>query len=932
MVPTGSAEPLPLGRHAPLRGRASELTALARLVEAVLAGQSRVLVIRGEPGAGKTALLDYLAGQAPGCRVVRALGVQSEMELAFAGLHQLCVPMLARLDGLPEPQREALRTAFGLSAGPAPDRFLVGLAVLSLLSEEAGEQPLLCLVDDHQWLDSASAQALGFVARRLAADPVGLVLTARDPVTELAGLPELTVEGLPDDDARALLDSALAGPLDARVRDQIVAETRGNPLALLELPRGLTPAQLAGGFGLAGVRPLSGRIEESFLRQLQALPPDALRLLQLAAADPSGDVALVWRAAGRLGIPVQAGAPAVEAELAEFSPRVRFRHPLVRSAAYRSASVQDRREVHRVLAEVTDPRLDPDRRAWHRAGAAPGPDEEVASELERSAGRAQARGGLAAAAAFMERAALLTPDPARRTQRLLTAARAKCDSGALDAALGLLVAVEADPLDAQQAAEVELLRGQIALDQRRGDDARRLLLSAARRLEPADAGMARAAHLDALVAAIWAKDIASPEVREVAEAARTAPPGPVPPRPVDVLLDAVALRVTAGYAAAAPALTRSLETVLALDAVPSGSARWRWLAGGRIGQIIAMETWNFESWRTLAASQVAFSRDTGALMHLTFALNYLARTHILAGDLAAAARLVEEDHLIAEAVGHPPIADTAMMLAAWQGREQAAAELIEAISTEATAPARTGWSASRPTRARCCTTASGAAPPPVTPRGRRSSANRWDTAPTSCRNWPRRRPGPATGRSWRPRLTGCRNAPAPRRPSGCWGSRPGSAPCSATASGRAAAPRVDRAAGPHAGSRATGPGAPPVRRMAAPRAAARRGAGAAAHGARDARRDGDHGVRRAGRAGTAGDRGDRAASGTSRTAIELTAGSPGRAAGPDGLSNPQIGARLFISPRTVQYHLRKVFAKLGITSRSQLAQALHGDLDAIAVP
>ena len=347
-----------------------------------------------------------------------------------------------------------------------------------------------------------------------------------------------------------------------------MAETRGNPLALLELPRGLTPAQLAGGFGLPGARPLSGRIEESFLRQLQALPPEALRLLQLAAADPSGDVALVWRAAGRLGIPVQAGAPAVEAELAEFSPRVRFRHPLVRSAAYRSASVQDRREVHRVLAEVTDPRLDPDRRAWHRAEAAPGPDEEVASELERSAGRAQARGGLAAAAAFMERAALLTPDPARRTQRLLAAARAKCDSGALDAALGLLIAMESDPLDAQQAAEVELLRGQIALEQRRGDDARRLLLSAARRFEPVDAGMARAAHLDALVAAIWAKDIASPEVREAAEAARTAPPGPVPPRPVDVLLNAVALRVTAGYAAAAPALTRSLETVLALDAFP----------------------------------------------------------------------------------------------------------------------------------------------------------------------------------------------------------------------------------------------------------------------------------------------------------------------------------------------------------------------------
>ena len=356
-------------RAAPLRGRNSEVGALGRIVEAVRAGESRVLVIRGEPGVGKTVLLDLLATQASDCQIVRALGVQSEMELAFAGLHQLCVPMLDRLDRLPVPQREALQTAFGLiSAGPAPDRFLVGLAVLSLLSEVAGERPLICLVDDQQWLDRASAQALGFVARRLAAEPVGLVFATRDPGDELAGLPELVIEGLQEDDARALLDSVVAGPLDARVRDQVVAETRGNPLALLQLPRGMTPAELAGGFGLAGARPLSGRIEESFLRQIQVLPPDAQRLLQLAAADPSGDMSLVWRAAGRLGIPVQAGAHAVEAELAEFSPRVRFRHPLVRSAAYRSASVTDRREIHRALAEVTDPQLDPDRRARPRPG------------------------------------------------------------------------------------------------------------------------------------------------------------------------------------------------------------------------------------------------------------------------------------------------------------------------------------------------------------------------------------------------------------------------------------------------------------------------------------------------------------------------------------------------------------------------------------
>ena len=401
------------GRAAQLTGRSGELSLLDRLIDAVHAGQSRVLVVSGEPGAGKTALLDYLAGRADGCRVERAAGVESEMELAFAGLHQLCAPVLDRLDRLPEPQRDALRTAFGLSAGPAPDRFLVGLAMLGLLSEVAGQQPLVCLVDDEQWLDRASAQALGFVARRLGADPVGLVFAARVPGEDLRGLPQLAVEGLRAHDARALLDSVLAGPLDARVRDRFVAEARGNPLALLELPRWVTPAELAGGFGL----PLAGRIEETFRRRVQALAPDSRRLLQLAAADPSGDASLVWRAARKLEIPLQAATPVVEAELAEFGAQVRFRHPMVRSAAYQSASLPDRQEVHGALAEVTDPQSDPDRRAWHWAQAAPGPDEDVAEELERSAGRAQARGGLAAAAAFLARAALLTPDPGRRAGR-----------------------------------------------------------------------------------------------------------------------------------------------------------------------------------------------------------------------------------------------------------------------------------------------------------------------------------------------------------------------------------------------------------------------------------------------------------------------------------------------------------------------------------
>jgi AAA ATPase domain len=564
---------------------------LDQLIRSVWAGKSRVLVVHGDPGVGKTALLDYLAGKATGCRVERAAGIQSEMELAFAGLHQLCAPMLDRLEAIPVPQRDAARIAFGLSAGSAPDRFLVALAVLSLLSQVAGQRPLVCVVDDEQWLDQASAQALGFVARRLGAEPVGLVFAARAPGEELAGLPELAVAGLAGSDARALLDSVLAGPLDARVRDQIVAETRGNPVALLELPREVTPAQLAGGFGLPRAGPLSGRIEDSFRRRIDALAAETRRLLQLAAGDPVGDPLLVWQAAARFGIGVQAAAPAVEAGLVEFGAQVRFRHPLVRSAAYLSASRQDRQDVHSALAEVTVPRADPDRRAWHRAQAAPGPDEVVAGELERSASRAQGRGGLAAAAAFLERAALLTPDPVRRTRRLLAAARAKRNAGALDAALGLLVAVEAGPLDELRTAEVEHLRGQIALDQRRGTDAARLLLSAARLLEPLDVGLARETHLEALwEAAMWSGDLDIPGgVREVAEAALAAPPGPDPPRAADVLLDAFALRLTDGHAAAAAALTRALGLVLDLDISSGEVGRWLRLAGGRVSQIIALE-------------------------------------------------------------------------------------------------------------------------------------------------------------------------------------------------------------------------------------------------------------------------------------------------------------------------------------------------------
>ena len=644
-------------------------------------------MVCGEPGVGKTALLEYLVEQASGCRVLRAAGVQSEMELAFAGLHQLLAPILDRVERLPGPQRDALRTAFGVSPGSAPDRFHVALAVLSLLSDVAEEPPLICLVDDEQWLDRASTQVLAFVARRLEVESLGLVFAARTPSGDLAGLPELVVEGLSRDDSRALLDALLTGPLDARVRDQIVGETRGNPLALVELFRGLTPAELAGGFGLLRAA-LPRGIEESFRRRLDALPPETRCLLQIAAADPLGDPLLVWRAAELLAIGTEAATAAIEAELIEFGARVRFRHPLVRSAAYRSASLQERQRVHQALAEITDPEIDPDRRAWHLAQAAAGPNEDISAELERSAGRAQARGGLAAAAAFLERAATLTPEPGRRAQRLLAAATATRDAGALDAALGLLVVVEAGPLDELQRARVDLLRGRIALEQRRGVDAGLLLVSAAKRFEPLNAELARETHLEALAAAM-AGDLDVPGgVLEVAGAARAAPPGPDPPRAVDVLLDAFAMRLTDGYAAAAPVLARALELLLTLKATDDEGGRWLWLAGGRAGAIVAVESWDAESWHALAARLTQVARDTGALVNLQLALNFLARSHLLAGELTTAAVLVEEDRQIAEATGNPTLGNAEMMLAAWRGQEAQALELIRATLPEATAR---GW-------------------------------------------------------------------------------------------------------------------------------------------------------------------------------------------------------------------------------------------------
>ena len=658
-----------------LWGRRQQCEALDGLLADVRAGRSRVLVVSGEPGIGKTALLGYAAETAQDFQVVHAEGVESDMELPFAALHQLCGRMLSRLDRLPGPQRAALGVAFGLRPGSAPDRFLVGLAVLGLLSEVAADQPLLCLVDDAQWLDQASAQALAFVARRLDAESVALLFGTRDPAAAggLAGLPGLVVEGLPDADARALLASVMPGRLDERVRDRIIAESGGNPLALLELLHGMTAAELAGGFGLPGAGPLSGRIEDIFRRRLAPLPAQTQRLLLLAAAEPTGDPALLWRAADRFGIGAGAADAAESGGLLVVGARVTFRHPLVRSAIYRSASLHDRREVHHALAEATDPQLDPDRRAWHFAQAAPGPDEDVAAELERSADRAQARGGFAAAAAFLERATALTLEPAREAERGLAAARAMAQAGAFDAALRLLVTAEAGPLDEFQRARADLLSGQIAFASSRGSDVPPLLLKAAKRLEPLDARLARETYLQALSGAVYAgRFVTGGGLRKAAEAARAAPVVPQPPSAPNLLLDGLALLITEGYAAAAPTLKRALSAFSGEDISTEEGLRWLWLACPA-AQIL----WDDQSWDLLSTRHVQLARDAGALGVLPIALAQRTGLHLYQGDFAEAAALIDEATAITEATGSqlPPYA--ALGLAAFRGQERQASELIE---------------------------------------------------------------------------------------------------------------------------------------------------------------------------------------------------------------------------------------------------------------
>ena len=674
---------LSFGDPVGLINRDREVEVLISLLEAVEAGQSRALVVRGDAGVGKTALLDFLAHQGSDFRTVRVAGIQSEIELAFAGVHQLCAPALDALDRLPGPQRDALATAFGISSGDPPNRFVVGLAVLSLLSDVARDRPWICLIDDAQWLDRVSSQTLAFVARRLLAESVAIVFAVREPIQEpdFDGIPVLRLTGLSRADARALLDSAIPGRLDERVCDRIVTETHGNPLALLELPRGLTSDELAGGFGLPYAGPLVGRIEQSFVRRLSLLPPASQRLLLLAAAETVGDVALIRRAADRLDLGPDAIAAAEAVGLVRVGGGFRFRHPLVRSAAYRTARPDDRRAAHRALADATDPQVDADRRAWHLAHATLGADEVVAHELEQSADRAKRRGGVAAAAAFLARATDLTPDPERRGKRALAAAQAKFEAAAIDSVEELLAVAEGSPQDDLQKGQLARLHAQIVFARHRGSDAAPLLLEAAHRLEGLDVGLARETYMDALAAALYAGRLSrGVGTREVAEAARSGPAGPQPPQPIDLLVDGMATHYIDGSVAAVPMLGRALRAIVHEQGRNAEDLRWLWLTNP-----IAFEVWDDEAWDQLTARAVKVARDSGSLAALRVALAFRATVLVFGGDFEAGSVLLEESDAISVAAGlAAPGNYTRQNLAAWRGDEARVLNLIGTDVKEAT--------------------------------------------------------------------------------------------------------------------------------------------------------------------------------------------------------------------------------------------------------
>jgi DNA-binding CsgD family transcriptional regulator len=902
-----------------LRGRREECAALDGMLAAVRRHESRALVVRGEAGVGKTALLDHAVAQASELRVVRATGVESEMELAFASLHQLCAPMLEGLERLPEPQRDALRIVFGLAAGPAPDLFLVGLAALSLICEAAEEQPLLCVVDDVQWLDQASARTLGFVARRLGADPVGLLFGAREPGIELRGIPQLEVRGLRNGDARALLGTATRSILEARVVDRIVAETRGNPLALLELPRGLSADQLAGGFGLLDADALPDRLEDTFLRRLSELPSGAARLVLLAAAEPVGDPLLVWQAARRLGI--DPSAADATGDLLTIGDRLTFRHPLVRSAVYRSASPRDRQATHRALAEVIDPAVDPERRAWHLAAAATGPDEAVAAELERSADRARARGGLAAAAAFLRRAVALTQDPARRADRALAAAQASLHAGAFDAALGLLSTAEATDLDPLPRARAELLRAQVA-SARAGTDAPARLLKAAAHLEPLDAQLARETYLDAWGAALFAGRLAGEDtLREVSEAALGAPPAADADRASDLLLDGLACLITDGRPAAAPKLRRGVRAFLTGEIPVEKGLQW-----GVLASSASVELWDFDSWEAVITGQMERARDAGALAPLSIALSGVGIVVAWRGDLVGAAQVIAEADAVTEATGTRIAPYGAMLLAALTGREDLARQRIDVPIDEALA-AGEGLAVQYGHWAKAVLANGLGRADEALAAAQRAA----DVRPALfIASWALPELVEAAARAGRPDVaaSALERLVAATSVGGSDWALGITARCRALLADVDAAEDLYQQAVEHLGRTRLAPELARARLLFGEwlRRARRRGE------ARAQLRDAYEAFAAIGMDGFADrarrellEAGETVRRRTVDARDELTAQERQVALlARDGLSNPEIGARLFLSPRTVEWHLRKVYTKLGIGSRRDLTHALPG--------
>jgi DNA-binding CsgD family transcriptional regulator len=677
-----------------LVGRSAEREALGGLLARAADGYSGALVLRGEAGAGKTALLDetVAAAVAGGLRTARLTGVEPETQLGYAGLHRFLLPFADHLERLPDPQRDALRSTFGLVAGPPADRFLVALAVLTLLAEAASAVPLVCVIDDLQWLDPESVVVLGFVARRLYAERVVLLFAVREPAGELpalAGLPELVVAGLAEDAALELLASLAPGRLSPAVGARIVAETGGNPLALVEVAGELSPDQLAGAEALPEPLPAAGSLEQAFGRRVRRLPAEARLLLAVAAAEPTASEALLWRAAGQLGIDPDAAAAADLGDLAEVDSQVAFRHPLVRSAVYYGIPLGQRRLIHQALAAVEDG-SEPDRVAWHLGMAAVGSDEAVAARLEQAAGRARDRGGYAATVTFLTRAAELSAGEGPRAGRLLAAAEAALIAGQPFRAGALLEEATPNLGDPLARAQARRLQGTLRLALGRADEAATVLLEAARALAPTDVRGAREALLEALRAALYVGWSASQAVlAEIADAARALPAASGPAASAaDLLLDGFAARAADGYPASVPLLRRAIAMLGAGELSPQEGLRW--LA---LGCAAAAELFDDQAQHALAIRMVQLARDQGALTMLPVALaNQSMRAEVMAGRFDAARACFTEGSEISAATGNPGVIGTAGLAEvyelAWRGRETDARRIAAAVAREATGAGR----------------------------------------------------------------------------------------------------------------------------------------------------------------------------------------------------------------------------------------------------